>query len=188
MIKRITFSLLIAAIIAAFSFPVFAQQAFYSEKFDNWIILGVPSNNGKNAVCGAELALKDGSTFAIFSDLIDGELYFSVTNTRWNIGDPVNSKATLKLNFHGSNDIKSGTADYLLMSKNVIIVPHLNAQKFLHDFMDRTSMELVMPGSIEDITIPLDGSTRATEHLVRCVQGAGKQAPPKAEKKKGIDA
>lgn len=190
MLKRITFPLFIMVILASFSLPLFAQQPFFRQQAGNWLIAGFPSTNGKNAFCGAEYEFGDGSRFTVYSDLIDGELYLGLHNTRWNIGDEPNSRNQLRINFIARNGhIKGGTADFILLNKNTIVIPGVNPKAFLPDFMDREKLELVMPGTITNAEIPLGNSTRAIELLIKCVDAGGTQAPPtQQKKKKEVDA
>lgn len=188
MIKRITLSTLVLAILAAFSLPLYAQQAFFRQQVGNWLIVGLPSQEGKNAVCGAEYGFGDGSRLTVYSDLVDGELYLALHNTRWNIGDEPNSRSQLRVNFIARNGhIKGAPAEFIIINKNTIIIPNVNAKAFIPDFMDRHKLEFVMPGTITNAEIPLDNSTRAVEMLIKCVDAGSTQAPP-AKKKKETDA
>lgn len=182
MLKRILLSL---TILFTSTISVLSQQDFFTEKADNWIIVGRPSVDNKNAFCGAELSFRDGSAFTLYKDLIDGEVYIVLSNTRWNIGDPPQSRSKLRLNFVSrGGDVKGGTIDYLLLNKNTIVIPGINSGAFIPDFMARHKLEIIMPGTIENATIPLDGTTRAVELLAKCVDVAGTQAPPKSGGKK----
>lgn len=184
MLKRLTLSSLVLAILAAFALPLYAQQPFFNSRADNWIVIGLPSRGDKNAVCGAEYAFKDGSTFTLYSDLIDGELYLTVHNTRWSIGDKPGSKANLRMNFYDrSGNVNGGTAEFILIDKNTVVVPGLNPKVFIRDFVNKNKLELIMPGTIDNAEITLEGSSKAIDLLVQCVNSAGKQEPPKPKKK-----
>jgi hypothetical protein len=172
------------ALLLAFTMPVATQEAFFAKQAGPWDIEGVPSHGPKNAACGAKYQFGDGSTFVLYSDLIDGELYAIVYNVAWNLQpNPQNAPSTvLRMNFHAKGKFVEGKmANYLALDKGTIAIPNILFQVFLPPFTEHDRLELVMPGDIPNAVIPLVGSMEAVKTLIECVKAGGKQAPPKKQ-------
>jgi hypothetical protein len=184
MIKRFITGVVALSMLIAFSMPVASQQAFFEQSTGPWDILGLPSHGPKNSSCEAKYMFRDGSVFALYSDLIDGELYAVVHNVAWNleetkVGDPL---PVLRLNFHSKNKFVEGKlANFIILNKNTIAIHQIKHDVFLPPFVANDKLTIVMPGSIPDAVIPLFGSSGAIQLLSWCVQTGGKQAPPKKQ-------
>lgn len=178
MFKRVAASLLALVLLST---PTNAsEKPFFSEESGDWKVVGTSSTGKKNAACGAHFYFRDGSAFAIYSDLIDGELYVVLHNVVWVINDVPGETGSVRLNFHkGEAFASGGTALYSLIDKNTIALPNLNYEKFLGAFAVNDSLVLIMPGTVPNAKIPLAGSGGATKLLAQCIKAGGKQAPPK---------
>jgi hypothetical protein len=185
MYKTIITATAAIALLIVSTFPVSSQEVFYSHKADLWDITGTPSTGAKNAVCEAKYVFRDGSAFALYSDLIDGELYVIIYNVTWNLPpkQPGSPTASLRMNFHAANGafVEGKKANYLTLSKNVIAIPMILPEAFLPPFIAHDKLEVIMPDDIPNATIPLKGSSDALSSLTRCIKSAGKQSPPKKQ-------
>lgn len=125
-----------------------------------------------NPACYAEITFRDGSRFQLIRDLADGELYIFLRNNTWNIADPA-GVYRLRANFTRNNQVVSGlNFDYNLVNKNTIVIRNIRKENFLPLFTANHRMELVMPGSIQNASIDLTGSSRSLEEISKCIDVA----------------
>jgi len=166
--KKILVALLFATALTTQS----AYADFYNSKNNAgaWTVFGTPGGENNNAACVAQVDWTDGSKLQVVKDLEDGEVYLWIKNVDWNIADTPGSYE-LRLNFYGSNNRVAGMiTQYYLINKNVVAIPNVNINTFLDKFMDNAKMNFVMPGSIQNMTVSLTGSTKAIENLVECIK------------------
>lgn len=159
-----------------------AQDYFYSQNTSGWHVSGIPQIGELNAVCRANKNFNDGSQFSVIKDLADGELYMFLQNMAWNISDAP-GVYTMRMNFHKGNKITGSNIQFELLNKNTIRIRNLNSDRFINDFMDYSKLVFIMPGTINNAEIPLNGSTNATLALSDCVKNS-KNMKPRA---KGMD-
>lgn len=156
--------------ITAMTTSAMAQGFFFEKSIPGWIIVGKPKQNELNAVCILEKGWRDGSMFSIFKDLNDGELYIVVTNNGWEIQDNP-GQYNMRINFHYSNGAVNGSgAVYELLNKNTIRIRGIKADMFLRDFVNGKVMKFIMPGSINNIEVPLDNSTAGIDVMIDCIK------------------
>lgn len=125
-----------------------------------------------NPACYAEVNWRDGSRFQLIRDLADGELYIFLRNTAWNISDPAGTY-NLRANFTRNNQVVSGlNFEYTLVNKNTIVIRNIKKEVFLPLFTANQRMELIMPGTIQNATIDLTGSSRSLEEISKCIEAA----------------
>jgi hypothetical protein len=117
-------------------------------------------------VCSSDL---DGSTFELVKDLADGELYIRLQNNSWNIIDEP-GEYKMRLNIHyPDGDINGNDFSYLLINKNTIVIPQIEAESFVPAFHDGSNLVMVMPGDIPNAEVSLNKSRYALELLAECI-------------------
>lgn len=173
---------LFAAATCFVSTVAIAQDYFYSQNISGWNISGIPQVGELHPVCRANKNFDDGSQFSVIKDLADGELYMFLQNMGWNISDAP-GVYTLRMNFHKGSRITGSNIQFELLNKNTIRIRNLNSDRFINDFMDYSKLVFVMPGTINNAEILLNGSTNATVALSDCVKNS-KNMKPRA---KGMD-
>lgn len=140
-----------------------------------YYVLGVTADvdgGSANPACYAEINYRDGSRFQLIRDLADGELYIFLRNTSWNISDaPGNYQ--LRANFVRNSQVVSGlNFQYRLVNKDTIVIRNIKKETFLPLFTANESINIIMPGSIQNGTIDLTGSSRALEEISKCINAA----------------
>lgn len=150
-----------------------AVEFYQTSVAGGWLIMGQTAIKPYAPVCSINRSYSDGSLFSILYDLNDGEVYIILTNIGWNITDK-EGEYKLRANFHWSDGkIKGGNAPYDLLNKNTIRMRQLNSV-FMKDFMDAKELRLIMPGTVENITITLTGSRDASFKLGDCIDASKK--------------
>lgn len=157
-----------------------ADGYFHREVVGRWQIFGDHGTEKLNPSCSADFNYNDGSQFRLIKDIHDGELYIYFKNNDWNIRDEVGQQYTVRLNFLGSRGtVTGGTINYTLLGKSAIHIRNISGEKFIPDFAGLSKMQFVMPGTIQNTTITLEGSRQAVEGLVRCFNNANAQGVKK---------
>jgi hypothetical protein len=166
------------SIIAATS--AMADNYFHREVAGQWQIFGSYGDARLNPSCSADFNYNDGSQFRLIKDIHDGELYIYFLNTDWNIRDEAGLQYTVRLNFLGSRGtVTGGTIPYTLLGKNAIHIRNISGERFIPDFAAMSKLQFVMPGTIQNTTITLNGSNQAVDALVRCFSNAKTQGVKK---------
>ena len=131
------------------------------------------SSKNLNPSCYAAQSYKDGSEFRLIRDLKDGELWMIIQNVNWDMVDKPESVFNMQINFYRGNDVKPMTFDYVVLNKNTIAIRNIIKDgSFLPAFMIADRMMLIMPGSIPNAYIPLNGSRKAIEQVAECIRSA----------------
>lgn len=162
-------SLLIATTVCLFSTVALAQSAFFSTQNKGWEVVGYPQRNELHPVCRGERNYNDGSQFALIKDLADEELYIVLMNATWNISDAPGNY-TARINFYSGNRVTGSHIQYELLNKNTIRIRNITAEKFLPDFMGFSRMVILMPGTIQNAEINLNGSTDLIAIMSDCIR------------------
>jgi len=163
---------------AIVSLAMFASTAYAGETFFSvdvrpgpYYVYGITGDREprNNPACYAEITWRDGSKFQLIRDLDDGELYIFLRNNQWNIQDRPD-KYSLRINFERNGSHIDGlNFEYNLVNKNTIVIRNIIKEKFLPLFSNGTKMTMVMPGSISNAEVSLEGSTRALSEIANCV-------------------
>jgi len=133
-----------------------------------WGIWGRTGDNRVNAACGMGTSWNDGSYFNFIKDLMDQEVYMEMHNANWNISDAPGTYE-LRANFVYSNGhVVGGSLKYQLINKNKILIRNLD-RSIIDLVFDAKGLVLVMPGSIQSVTIPLDNSRSGMKLLSKCI-------------------
>ena len=158
-----------------------AMADFYNKQVGNWLVFGFEGTPDNNRACVIQYEWRDGSRFHLIKDMVDGEAYIWFKNNQWNIGDAPGNYEGMTIIVEGSNGtVKSWNAIYNLMNKNTIIIRNLqNNPDFIEAFSSLSVMKFVMPGDIENVTIPLAGSSAAIIAGSDCINASN------AKKKSG---
>ena len=168
----------VAAVALAFTTSVFAGELFYDKPANDkqvWGVFGDKGSDSLNPACVAELGFNDGSYVQIIKDLANGEVYIWLKNNAWEIQDEVNQYYDLELNFTFTDgSVVNVPMQYLLLNKNTIILPQLNDENFLGALATAKEFKLIMPGTIQNAYIGLDGSTDALTLIGACMDAAKK--------------
>ena len=136
-----------------------------------YYVVGLTRNGESNPMCVAAFDWRDGSSIQFIKDLADGEFYIWFRNNQWSISDPEGSSAQLRANFIQSNGYTVGlNFDYKLINKNTIVIPNIITDKFIPPFSGASKLQFIMPGSITNAQVTLNGSTRALIELTKCVE------------------
>lgn len=161
---------------AAMTLPTFADDGkgyeFYNNQSGNWHVGGYSGDPSLDPACYAEYPFQDSSVFQLIKDLASGEVYLYIMNVSWDIADAP-GQYDLIMNFrlrNGNYEAASGKYSYQLLNKNTILINGLNVDEFIPSFMNATEIQLVMPGTIQNGFIPLDGSSGATTLLAECIK------------------
>lgn len=151
--------------------PSMAQTytPFYSAQSKNWIVEGVPQRNKLSPICRATTTWNDGSEFNFILDLDDGELYILFINNSWDISDPVDKVYTFRMNVHSGGNIRGFNGEYELLTKNTIRIRNID-KKFVDYFAEANEFRMIMPGSITNARVILNGTQTATAQLNQCVR------------------
>jgi hypothetical protein len=162
-----------------------ADQFFYSaEKL--WTVYGVNNIQDKNPACIAQQSWRDGSYIQLIKDLADDELYIAFTNTEWQIVDQPGTYG-LQVNGYVGSDIHTFTFDYTLVPKNTIMIRGIIADKFIPVFAAANKLRFVMPGTITNADIHLNGSRSALDAIIRCMDKFKASNLSSTPKKKDFD-
>lgn len=155
-----------------FTTTALAQQLFFSAPNlrGNWQVVGDNGTETLHPACKLVMVWQDGSSFELIKDLADGELYILMVNNSWSINDPPNTRANARLNFHSSNMISGGSATFELLNKNTIRFRGLMADRFLPDFVSAQKLIIVMPGTISNAEVSLEGTRNGIDVLSNCVR------------------
>lgn len=150
------------------------SQNFYYNEMQHWIVEGVPNNKQINASCYTQTRWSDGSRFQLIKNLVTGELYIWVQAMFWNISDQPGSTAVARVNTHGKSGVIGGDLTFLILNKNTIVIPEIQADGFIQAFMTQNEMHIIMPGTVENFVLSLKGSTKAIQSLSECVEASKK--------------
>jgi len=163
---------------AIVSLAMFATSAYAGESFFSFDVRSGPfmvygvageTNPRNNPACYAEVTWRDGSKFQLIRDLDDGELYIFVRNNTWNVTDAPGIY-NVRINFEKYGSIINGlNFQYNLLNKNTIVIRNIKKETFLPLFSNGNKMIFVMPGSIQNAEVSLEGSTRALTEIANCV-------------------
>lgn len=171
MIKKMS---TIAALL--FNTAVFAEEAvmtpFFKQDTGEWLIAGMPGNKDLNPACLANRTWRDGSNFMIGNDLKDGELFLTIENRNWNISGPYGGEYKVGIHFEGKIGFQDMVGVFTLGSKNTITMRGLNAETFVPAFMIYKTMNLKMPGTVQNATIDLTGTRDAMQTILKCIDSA----------------
>lgn len=145
---------------------------FYNDRVDNWVVFGFDGEVDNNRACVMEYKYQDGSKFQLIADLVDGEIYIWFKNHQWNISDAPGEYDGMTILIEGSGGtVRSWDAIYQLSNKNTILIRHLEGNNELIDSIAYLhEMKFIMPGTIENASVPLEGSTRALESMITCLE------------------
>lgn len=162
---------------AIVSLAMFATVAHAGENFFSvdvqpgpYMVYGVKGETQprNNPACYAEITWRDGSKFQLVRDLDDGELYIWMQNNTWNISDQP-GRYKLRINVERSGSVRGLDFEYTLLNKNSIAIRNIKKELFLPLFSNGAKMTFIMPGSIQNAEISLEGSTRALNEIANCV-------------------
>lgn len=155
-----------------FSTAALAEQVFFSAPNlrGNWQVIGTSGDQTLNPVCKLIMTWQDGSSFELIKDLADGELYILMVNNSWSINDSPNTLAKARLNFYTGNTISGGLATFELLNKNTIRFRGLFADRFLPDFVSAQKLIIIMPGTISNAEVNLEGTRNGIDVLSNCVR------------------
>lgn len=143
-------------------------DVFYQQKEQLWNVYGVVNVKEKNPACIAEQTWRDGSYIQLIKDLADNELYIALTNMEWQIQDePGNYK--MRVNAFVGSEIHGFNFDYTLINKNSIVIRGIIGEKFVPVFAAANKLRFVMPGTITNADIQLNGSRAAIIGLSDCM-------------------
>ena len=155
-----------------FSTAALAEQVFFSAPNlrGNWQVVGSSGDSTLNPTCKLIMLWQDGSSFELIKDLADGELYILMVNNSWSINDPPNTRANARLNFQSGNTISGGSATFELLNKNTIRFRGLFADRFLPDFVSSNKLIIIMPGTVPNAEVNLEGTRNGVNVLSNCVR------------------
>ncbi len=161
--------IILTLIAMVFSTNVAMAQNFYNNKSRDWTVTGIPQKGQLHPVCSANYFWNDGSEFMFIVDLVDGELYMLFINNQWSIGDETNKLYNFRINVYSDGQIRGFNGEYELISKNTIRVRSLKGEMLVL-FAEADEFRFVMPGSITNARVVLNGTRGAVEMLKECVK------------------
>jgi len=171
-------TLLTTTAIAILTTTAYAAELkkFFDVSVGPWTIIGHTRDANLNPACLTITTWRDGSKFLLIQDLADGELYIEFLNNQWNVRGPYGKDAgPLELTmvmYRGNTVVQSWGANFTLTNKNTILIRGIDFRKFLPGFVEMTKIVLIMPGTIPNAEISLNGSARAINLMTRCLQEA----------------
>ena len=143
---------------------------FYSKSADKyWSVIGVVRPG--QVTCAGFINKKDGSFIELDRSLVDGEVWSIIHNTAWEM-DPQGG-STLRWNFFRPNNSLIDGADlkYRVKDKNTILVLAITEKWFFDAISNSSYFTLVMPGNLQNFTIPFENKGSSVIALLReCVQ------------------
>lgn len=148
------------------------SQNFYYKEMNHWIVEGVPNTKENNASCYTETRWSDGSRFQLIKNLVTGELYIWVQSMSWNMSDDPGSTFVARVNTHGRNGVIGGDLTYMVINKNTIVIPQIQADGFIQPFMSQNEMHIIMPGTVQNFALSLKGSTTAIQSMSDCIDAS----------------
>lgn len=166
---KIKTTLIGIAAVCFMSTVAIAQSVFFQTQNRGWEILGIPQRDQLNPICRGDRNYNDGSQFSLIKDLADEELYILLINNSWNITDKP-GQYNARINFHSGNRITGANMTYELLNKNTIRVRNITPDRFLPDFMNYSKMVIIMPGTIQNAEIDLNGSTDLIAIMSECIK------------------
>lgn len=178
--RLISFAAAVCLSTTALADPFYGHNAA-----QKWYVFGHTTESELNASCVARTTWLDGSVFSLIQDLVDGEMYIVFTNNQWQIAEEPGTTGQIRVNFHGARNeiVGSGTMQFQLLNKNTIRIREIYQQKFLPDFAAAHRMIFVMPGTVSNAGVPLEGTRMAIESLFQCIS-ASKKVPNLNERPK----
>ena len=180
--KKLIMSLLISVSL------ITPAYAFYNSQSGPWSIYGAEKDMDGASInrCTMEYEWQDGSKFQLIKDMEDGELYIWFRNFSWNISDEPNTIAQVGLGFYGSRGtVKYKTANFVLINKNTIVIPSINAENFIPDFMGLSKLIFRMPGTIDDAQLELRGTSVGINKMIECMDVSAKKGSKDKAKRLG---
>jgi len=148
-----------------------AEENFYSKSTSgDWYVFGTVGDDTLHPACYATVEWQDGSKIQVIKDLKDGEFYIWIKNNTWNIQDEIDSYYDAEINFTNSRGVVNLKAEYLLINKNTIAIRDVIIDNFIDPFMIATEMEIIMPGTIQNAYVTLNGSREAVAKIVECIE------------------
>lgn len=167
----ITKFLAVLAIILSFCIPAAVQAGgtrFFQKEIGQWTIEGY---RGEVEYCNAKTYWPNGSYAALVVAKGDPNMSLYLHNKDWNIGDPSGTLpeyvATIHF-FSNNNGRDSGTIKYELIDSQTVILVNVN-DKFIDNWVNYASMEIVMPGTIGRMSIGLGGTRDLVPAFVECI-------------------
>ena len=154
---------------------------FFARSVDEvWMVNGVtyPENPDKNPTCFADRVYNDGSRFQLSKDLANNELYIWFKNNTWEIKGPFGPKTSypVRINIFDSRNqiIGGGDMKFSVLAKNIITLRRMSEKAFLEVFFRGDKLVFVMPGTVPNATVTLNGAAkRMVRALSECVKAFG---------------
>ncbi|MGV8839550.1 MAG: hypothetical protein ACWA6X_04525 [Bauldia sp.] len=169
------------------SSPTLAQvgHVFYQHYTEHWEIFGDLGNEQVSPACGLRQSYQDGSSFTLYKDLVNGDLFLVVVNNAWDVRDVTAGDefpATYNF-FYRDGSLYDSLRSYLVfVNKNTITVPDIAGEVFLPAFAAASYMRIIMPGNVENAYIALQGSTEGLTYLSQCVDASTRQQQAPAQR------
>lgn len=149
-----------------------SAETFYEKQTGNWFVFGDYGDEELTPACVISYSWQDGSEFQLIYDLQLRVLDIWLENYDWNISDPAGNTYNLDIVIVGAgNDLTTGELTYRLEDKNSIYIESIEPiAKFLEDFSRMNELRFIMPGTIMNAYLSLDGSRGATNLLLECIE------------------
>lgn len=146
------------------------QAPFFQSNDMGWNVIGLHKRGELNPSCRGDKNYNDGSQFSLVKDLHDEELYNVMHNVSWEISDPPKNYSGLRINFHQGSNIFGLNGNYELLNKNTIRVRNILHKDFISEIVRSSKLMFIMPGSIQNISIDLNGSSNMIQQLYQCIR------------------
>lgn len=169
MIKKIFLS---AAILLSTLTPSLANEQFFAWGAGQWDVKGFRADATTGAHCGAITNWDDGSYLTIIKDKNTGELWAAMVNNDWNIGDPAGKfdNYVAQFNFVSSSGrMTSGAIAYELVDRRTVYFHGLTT-RFVSDWINYREWQIIMPGTIGNVSVGLRGSAAVSNAFLACIQ------------------
>jgi hypothetical protein len=142
-----------------------------------WIVEGFIPDDNTNTNCMVSSNYKDGSRIEFRKDLIDGEMYFWIRNTDWELVADQDDKEKIRVNFM-RNKYRMINGDYLnwhIINKNTIFVVSMKEAVLTKVLWETEFIRFIMPGNAANLLIDFPG--RAAIKAIRECMDAYKLVP-----------
>jgi len=147
-----------------------SAEIFFKRNEKLWTVYGIQNEVNKNPACIAQQSWKDGSSIQLIKDLSDGELYIAMINNEWQITDPP-GKYNMQVTVYTREEVTSTfTFEYTLIPKNHIVIRNIFEKDFIPNFVSASKLRFIMPGTIPNADINLQGSKAAIESIIDCAK------------------
>ena len=163
--------LAVLALILSFCLPAAAQAGsaqFFQKEIGQWTIEGY---RGEVEYCNAKTYWPNGSYAALVVAKGDPNMSLLLHNKEWNIGDPSGTLPEYAATIHflgRQNGRDTGTISYELIDSQTIMLGNVN-EKFIDNWINYASMEVVMPGNIGRMSIGLGGTRDLVPAFLECI-------------------